>query len=77
MKTEGGLNQQVGLDNLYAMRVGDCNANGIINLTDYKQQIGSSGYNNADCNFNAGVNATDFETIQANFKAIAPFVVRY
>lgn len=80
LKTEGGLNQQVGLDNLYAMRAGDCNANGIINLTDYnyyKQQIGSSGYNNADCNFNAGVNATDFETIQANFKAIAPFVVRY
>lgn len=80
VKTEGGTEQQINIDNHYAMRAGDCNANGIINQTDYnyyKQQIGIGGYNNADCNFNANVNATDFETTQPNFKAIAPLVIRY
>jgi len=80
VKTEGGTEQQISIDNHYAMRAGDCNANGIINQTDYnyyRQQIGTNGYSNADCNFNANVNTTDFETTQPNFKAIAPLVIRY
>ncbi|OWY21133.1 hypothetical protein BVG80_14060 [Sphingobacteriales bacterium TSM_CSM] len=82
----GGEQQvsRLGSLNLYALKAGDVNANGIINRTDFNlyKQAGSllNNYNSADCNLDKNVSQLvggDFPLIRQNTSAMAPSQVRY
>lgn len=81
----GGEQQvsRLGALNLFALKAGDVNANGIINRTDFNifKQAGSllNTYNSSDCNMDKNVSPLtgDFPLIRQNTSALAPNQVRY
>lgn len=63
-----------------ALRAGDVDANGVINVRDfnrYVQEIGQSGYLASDCNLDRNNTIMDFNVYQSNASIIGVNVVRY
>ncbi|HRK27789.1 MAG TPA: hypothetical protein PK239_10970 [Chitinophagales bacterium] len=80
----GGTTQaaRLGTLNLYGLKGGDINANGVINFTDfniYRSTISlPNSYNRSDCNMDGNVNITDFNNlIRPNTGAIGVTPIRY
>ncbi len=80
----GGTTQlsRLGTLDLYGLKAGDINANGVINYTDYNVYRSTialpNTYNRSDCNLDGNVNTTDFSgMLRPNTSAIGVTQVRY
>ncbi|QQS29986.1 MAG: hypothetical protein IPM47_03270 [Sphingobacteriales bacterium] len=80
----GGTEQlsRLGTLELYALKAGDINANGVINYTDYNVYRSTialpNTYNRSDANMDGNVNTTDFTNmIRPNTSSIGVDQVRY
>lgn len=77
---QAGANQLAPLNaNMYALKAGDINVDGVINYADfngYALPQGSLTYNRADLDLNGSINIADFDLFQQNASAIAVPTVR-
>ena len=76
---QAGANQLVQIGNVYVLKAGDINADGVINYADFNAYIspqGSTTYNPADLNLNGNITIADFDLFQQNVSAIALPAVR-
>jgi alpha-tubulin suppressor-like RCC1 family protein len=80
-QTAMGNNQLVQINNRYALKAGDIDGNGIINVTDFNiltTKMGTIGqYIGSDCDLNRVVTTSDFNLYGSNSSAIGVNLIRY